>query len=143
MGRRRKLPQGTYVERKLFESKAYFALVGSAPQVLLLLLGKRQFETVGRKGKEQIICTNCDSLIFTYIEEEKKYGLTQPRVTRAIDELLAKGFLTIKHLGGEYPQDKSIYALSDNWQFWSPGAIFETRPKDTRQRGFRGPKKQK
>ena len=107
---------GTFVERELFESKAFLALKGAAPQVLILFLGKRWFEKIGRKGKEKRYCLNCDSLSFTYIEAEKKFGITKSRFSRAIDELLAKGFITIKHAGGGYQQDKSVYALSDNWK---------------------------
>jgi len=123
---------GTYIHREVYESKAFLALGGAAPQVLILIFGKRIFQSVD--GKKT--CTNCNRLSFTYIEAQKKYGITQPRLTRAIDELLAKGFITVKHLGGAYQQDKTIYALSDQWKIWKPGKVVEERTKDTRQRGF-------
>jgi len=132
---------GTFLERELLDSKAYIALKGVAPQVLTLFLGKRWFERVGRKGKEKHHCVNCDSLIFTYIEAEKKYGITKSRFNRAIDELLAKGFITIKHAGGGYQQDKSVYALSDKWVSWRPGIVIERREKECVLRGFCRPKK--
>ena len=115
MGKKPKLPPGTWLEREMFESKAYLALKGIAPQLLTLILGKRQIRTLEPKtGKAKRICVNRDSIHFTYIEAEKKYGISKPRFTRAISELLAKGFISIKHHGGAYRQDKTVFALSDN-----------------------------
>ena len=139
---RHKSSLGTYVERNLFESKAFLALKGVAPQVLILFLGKRWFNKTGRKGKEKRYCVNCDSLIFTYIEAKEKYQITKSRFSRAIDDLLEKGFITIKHKGGGYQQDKSVYALSDQWRFWRPGTVFEERKRESVQRGFCKPNKE-
>lgn len=128
---------GTYIHRDLFQSKAFIALKGVAPQLLVLILGKRDFK--GIDGKKT--CMNADKLPFTYIEAKEKFGITQPRFTRAIDDLLAKGFITVKHQGGAYQQDKTIYGLSENWRLWHPEVVFEKRVKDICQRGFRKPKK--
>lgn len=136
---RTKESPGTYIHRDLFESKAFIALKGVAPQLLILILGKRYFK--GVDGKKS--CINCDNISFTYIEAREKYGITQPRFTRAIDDLLAKGFIVIKHRGGAYQQDKTIYGLSENWRLWRPGTVFEERIKDICQRGFRKPKRRK
>jgi DNA-binding PadR family transcriptional regulator len=108
---------------------------------LILFLGKRWFEKVGRKGKEKRFCTNCSELVFTYIEAEKKYGITKSRFSRAIDDLLAKGFITIKRKGGGYQKDKSVYAISDKWRLWLPNTVIEKRKKEIVQRGFCKPKR--
>lgn len=136
-----KVSPGTWVERDLFESKAFMALKGFAPQLLIILLGKRRFTVIGKKGHEKRNCLNCGSIIFTYIEAEKKYGVSKPRLTRAFDELLAKGFLTIKYQGGGYKQDKSIYGLVEKWRLWRPGMTLEQRKKELLQRGYRKPNK--
>jgi len=78
--------QGTYIERRMFESRAFLALQGSAPQLLILFLGKRIFDRVGKKDSKKMVCINCDSITFTYIEAQKKYGFTKQRFLRAIDE---------------------------------------------------------
>jgi hypothetical protein len=140
---KRKLPAGTWVERRLMESAAFLSLRGFAPQLLILILAKRQFERVGKKGREERVCTNADSLTFTYAEAKAKYGLSVPKVFRAVDELLAKGFLSIRHHGGAYKQDKTLYALSDRWTSWLPGTVFERRPKDPVERGYRKPNRKK
>ena len=83
-----------------------------------------------------IICRNAhnfadrESIVFTYIEAQKKYGVSIPRLKRAIDDLLAKGFITIIHQGGAYKRDKTIYGLSDKWRLWTPGIKLETRSGD-------------
>ena len=142
MAKKTKFQPGTWIEREMFESKAYISLKGFAPQLLTLFLAKRYFEFQGRKGKQKRICTNYDSINFTYIEANKKYGITQPRFTRAIDELLAKGFISIKHHGGTYKKDKTIFSLSEDWLLWRNNIVFEKRPEDKLQRGFRNRKKQ-
>jgi hypothetical protein len=139
---RHKKSGGAFVERELYESKAFLVLKGVTPQVLILFLGKRWFEKVGRKGKEKRFCTNCSELVFTYIEAEKEHGITKSRFSRAIDDLLAKGFITIEHKGGGYQKDKSVYALSDQWRFWRPGTVFEERKRESVQRGFCKPNKE-
>lgn len=134
---------GTFITREIYESPAYNALGGFAPQLLIHILGKRQFETHGRKGKQKRVCVNCDKLNITYMEFKNGYGISQPRMTRAIDQLLEKGFITIVYPGGTFRQDKAVFALPDNWVIWQPGTVFETRNREGVKRGFCKPKKQK
>ncbi len=133
---------GTFIDREMLESKAYLALTGFAPQLLSLILLKRQFQNHGRKGKQKRVCINCDKLNITYTEFKSKYGVSQPRMTRGIDQLLEKGFLSIVHPGGMYRQDKAIFSLSNNWLIWQPGMVFETRKREGLVRGYCKPKKQ-
>jgi len=125
--------KGTFLERDMFESDAFLALGGVAPQLLIYLFGKRILEKP-KNGKR--VCVNCDELTLPIVEL-KKLGITQPRATRGIDDLLAKGFMEITHHGGAYKKDKSIYALSTKWTFWKPGVVFFTRP-TVIKRGFQG-----
>lgn len=137
------MAKGAYFVREILESKAYLSLKGIAPQVLGLFMLKRQFEKVpgSKRHKPKKAWVNRDRLSLTYIEAEKEYGITQPRLTRAIDELLAKGFLTCTYQGGGYKQDKSAYSLIDKYLLWSPGTVFEKRHFDPVERGFRKPKR--
>jgi len=141
-----KFKAGTWVEKELFTSRAYLSLTGFAPQLLVLFLGKRD------RRNDQFV--NLHNLTMTYAEleniynrgnrnlmNEKKDGISRPRIIRAIDDLLAKGFIEIMHQGGAYKQDKTIFALIDDWRFWHKGLVFRNRPKDTRTRGYRKPKK--
>lgn len=126
----------------MFQSKAFLALGGFAPQLLILVLAKRQFEKRGRRGKEKWVLVNGDKINITYPEFKNRYRITQPRLTRAIDQLLAKGFLSIIRPGGTFRQDKAVFALSDNWVIWQPGMTFESRERESIIRGFCRPKKQ-
>ena len=127
--------KGTFVERDLFESPAFLALAGIAPQMLIYFLGKRDFKNTGKTR----ICVNEKELTLSYIEL-KKLGITQPRATRGFDELLAKGFINIEHHGGGYQKDQSIYSLSNQWLLWKKGKVFSVRP-DVLKKGFQNGKK--
>jgi len=127
--------KGTFLLSDLYESNAFWALTGAAPQMLVYLLGKREFRKTNSNNNQRI-CVNADNLTFSYVEL-KILGVTQPRATRGFDELLAKGFITIVHAGGGCQGDQSIYALSDKWKFWNKGTVFSERP-DVIKRGFQG-----
>lgn len=127
--------KGTFVERDLFESDAFWALSGAASQMLIYFLGKREFRRTGKKDSKRL-CVNTNNLTLSYIEL-KKLGVTQPRATRGFDALLAKGFIEIAHAGGGCQGDESVYALSNKWMFWKKGAIFSKRP-NVVKRGFQG-----
>ena len=99
MAKKKKAPPGTWLERDLWESRAYCSLKGFAPQLLSFFLGKRQFQNQGRDGKQRRVCVNCDKINLTYVEMAK-FGITQTRMTRAIDQLLEKGFISIVNRGG-------------------------------------------
>ena len=130
--------KGTFVERDLFESDAFLSLRGVASQMLIYLLGKREFKRTGRNSNQRE-CLNCKELTLSY-QELKSLGITQPRATRGFDELLAKGFIEIKHVGGAYQKDKSVYALSDKWRLWRGGTVFFKRQTHIK-RGFQGQNK--
>jgi len=148
-----KFPPGTWVERKLFMSRAFLELTGFAAQLLILFLGKRDI------GKDKKVL-NKDSITMTYVELENLYhrreanlkgcqlqeqknlasGISRPRITRALEQLLAHGFIEIRHRGGAYQKDKTIYALIDDWQWWRPGMVIRKREPDTRCRGYNSKK---
>ena len=154
MGKRKnkkgKFKAGTWVEREMFLSRAFHALSGFAPQLLIMFLGKRDIKL--KNGK--YVCINQDNITMTYIELENIYkrgkyekhlpkGITRTRINAALKQLLAKGFIKIIHRGGGFQQDKTIYALTDDWCLWRPRQVIYMRPEDTCQRGYRKPKKKK
>jgi hypothetical protein len=129
------------LERALFQSKPWLSLTGASTQVYLIFAGKVQKEKVGRRGKEAWRMTNNGELEFTYLEATGKYGITNPRFTRAIDQLVDRGFIDIAHQGGglsgECPhnRDKARYGLSERWRLWGT-RDFKAVP---RQKGRRWP----
>lgn len=104
------------VERELLQSPAYLALKGHAPQVLGLFLCKRQVARIN-KGKEQVwVCINNGELVFTYREAKEKYGLQYTTFSRALDELMAKGFLRISTRESSSWEEPAMYELLDEWR---------------------------
>ena len=137
-----KFKPGTWIEREMAMSRAFLHLRGFAPQLLILFLSKRHIK---RTTKE---CTNLSDLTMTYAELENihnrgfmghalpKDGISRPRIIRALDELLAKGFIEIVRRGGAYKQDKSVYGLTEGWRTWRPGSVIQARVNETRVRGY-------
>ena len=139
---------GTFIDTKMFLSKAFTSLGKRgttettscmSTQILICLLGKRQFDFRGKDRKGVRIRERVDDNRFTLTYKElEKYDITQPLAVRAFDELLAKGFIEKTNQGGAFKQDKAIYALVDDWQFWQPGDDpVRKRPKDIK-RGWQG-----
>ena len=127
--------KGTFVERDLFESPAFISLYGVAPQMLIYILGKRDFKQTNKSR----ICVNEDQIKLSYIELGK-LGITQPRATRGFNELLAKGFIKMKHHGGGCQKDQSIYGLSNQYLLWKKGKVFSERP-NVLKKGFQNSSK--
>jgi hypothetical protein len=138
---------GTFIERELYQSEAFNSLGGVVIRVLIAFLDKRMREKPsqardkkGTKRKPKFI--NLDNITLTYGELEKKYRIKSQSATRAFDKLLAKGFIEIRHQGGAYKHDKTVYALVDNWMLWRKGSPpFSVRQKDPVHRGYQGNKK--
>ena len=119
----------------LVVSRAFLELTGVAPHVLLLFLKRRQMVKLGRKqGKEQWVIGNNGEIVFPYAEAENKFGITRPRFQRAIDQLVEKGFLDIKHAGGGMMKD----TISERWQDYGTDSFIQrNRKKDVRGLGFK------
>lgn len=114
------------IEKKIFTSKAWLSLTGIAAQVLPLFLLKRQLAKTGKRGHEKWVCTNSQEIVFTYAEAKEKYGITQWRFQRAIDDLIDKGFLDIAKSAGGLFKETTLYALSDRWRVYGTPDFKET-----------------
>lgn len=131
--------QNIWFSRELIESKAYAALkTATAHRVLSLFFTKRQFESVGRKGREQWSIKNNGEIIFTYQEAKNKYGISYSVFRKAIDELISKGFIDIAQTGMGVHKVTTLYSISDRWRLYGTPE-YETsnpRPKKPINRGF-------
>lgn len=122
-------------ERDLFFSKAWLSLGGIAPQVLSLFWLRRRMEKVGKRGGGRWVNTNARELIFPYREAKEKFGITQPRFTRAIDDLIDKGFIDIVTPGNGTAKEVTVYGLSERWRQYGTPA-FEAKPREHLKVGF-------
>ena len=137
-----KAKSGTWITREMAMSRAYLSLSGFAPQLLTLFLLKRDIDS-------NHVCLNAEKITMTYAELENifnqgkqnkglpKDGITRPRIIRGFEDLMAKGFIELVRRGGMYKQDKSIFALREDWRWWREGVVVFKRGKDTRHRGYR------
>ena len=134
---------GIFIGRELYQSDAFLSLGKNAIKVLFAILDNRKRETgkqakdkKGNQRKRKFI--NLDRLEVPYGTLEKVYKINRSSIPKAIDELLAKGFIKISYHGGACKHDKSKYAWSDNFLLWRPGAApFEIRIKRERH-GYQG-----
>lgn len=132
--------RGIYFEERVYKTKAFLSLKRSSIVVLIAVLDARQLESKkdhkggGKKTKRKAINTG---IRLPYRKLEKEFKLTQQTISKAIDELLEKGFIQIEHQGGRGEHDMSIYSFVENYIFWEPGVIFQKRERDV-HRGWQG-----
>ena len=133
---------GFYWERKLYQSPAFLNLHRNALIMLIALMDarKREFQSQakdkkGNRRKPEFV--NLDRLEMPYTTLQKVYGMNQQGIVRAIDKLLANGFIKISHYGGLCKHDMTRYALIDDYLEWEPGTVFRKRARDVRM-GYQG-----
>jgi len=136
---------GSFWERELYQSPAFLALHKNAIIMLFALMDARKRESPsqakdkkGTRRKPEFI--NLDRLEMPYKTLQKVYGMNQPGTVRAIDKLLANGFIKISHCGGLRPHDKTRYVLINDYLKWEPGTVFRKRVHDVHM-GYQGPPK--
>ncbi|MFT5725955.1 MAG: DNA-binding PadR family transcriptional regulator [Desulforhopalus sp.] len=129
--RKSKARSGTWIERQVYASKAFWSLSGTAKGMLILFLSKRDMS----KNHEVL---NLRSIYLTYKELEnlfgtdefgKPQGLSRASIARGIKDLMAKGFIEIVRQGGTYQSDKTVYGLTDDWKRWSKGLTIREKQK--------------
>lgn len=130
--------ENIWVERCLIESKAFLSLTATGIKVLLIFFTKRQYEQLGRKGKEQWNIRNNGEITFTYKEAKQKYGISASAHRRSIDELLNRGFIDIVASGQGTYRVANLYAISDRWRLYDKPEYEKPkpRPKKPINRGF-------
>lgn len=133
------------ISKDLIKSKAWLDLgkkSSISAQVYLIFLSKRRMEKTGKKGHERWQCTNSQEIIFTFEEAKETYEITQPRFSRAIDDLIDKGFLDIATPANSLIKQPTKYGLSDRWRKYNtPDFEKVFRTKRNLTIGFCKPKK--
>ena len=122
----KRVSKGGFIEWELPFSTAYRGLNSHAKDVLWWFWSRRVMEKDqrGRWGH-----TNNGELVYTYAQA-KRNGISQPAFTRALDNLLERGFLDIARTGAGQFKAVTLYALSERWRkFGKPDFIKAERPK--------------
>ncbi|CCQ90389.1 hypothetical protein NITGR_280105 [Nitrospina gracilis 3/211] len=129
--------KGVFLEKPLIFSKAFNDLAGTASKVLIWFYYRRKMVNQGTPKREDWDVANNGEIVFPYADAKKRFGLTAPRFQRALEDLVAKGFIDINHHGGGMVGDTSTYWISDRWKLYGKeGFVHKTIPKDTRGLGF-------
>jgi len=129
--------QWTPLYKEMVYSKAFQALKLSERKVLdFAMLERRMEKTSHRKSKKKRYEPSNEILIPYRQLNSEPFNLVNSTVTRAIDKLLALGFLTITEQGGSRQGHSTKYTFSNKYKTWKEGG----KPIETRQahsnRGF-------
>jgi len=122
----------------VLNSQALTSLAGGAVILYLHFLMKRQMVKTPNKRQQWQIANN-GKIVFTYAMAKKELGMHASRFMRSLDKLIEHGLIDIEYSGsGSRKGDCSLYSISNRWELYGkPGFIHKTRPKDTRQIGFK------
>ena len=134
---RRKSIKFAKLERKMVYSPAFQDLNAPTLKILSYLLLQLKWVNIAKpKNKPRYIVDNKDEIELLYSTFIKSpFKMCRQTITRAIDSLLAHGFLKIIEQGGMCKGHKTVYGYSEEWVKWTPGQIIETR-KPFFARGF-------
>jgi hypothetical protein len=127
---------GTFIAREIYLSPAWASLSKNGLKAFMAFYDARIFpkNKKGRKGDKRANQEplNSDDLGVTHGNFER-FGIPRGKVSAAIREVAAKGFIELRHRGGGSRGDRSIYALSKKWRDWKPGSepcqVWEKREK--------------
>lgn len=132
------------LDKTMVKSRAWLSLSRTAVHIYLLLRCKCQIAKKSRwsaKRSDDFMgrLLNNGELVFTYAEAKRLYGITAGRFSRAIDELVERGFIEITATGMGVHKVESWYAISDRWRdYGTPSFKTVKRPEPTiRSSGFR------
>lgn len=128
------------LEIGLVTSSAWLSLSGAAVHVYLIFRTKCQIsKRIGKPGRHERVIVNNGTIEFTYLEAEKKYGISKDRFTRALDQLIDRGFIDVRGSGMGVHKVKTWYAISDRWRdHGTPAFCAVTRPgPNISNQGFR------
>jgi hypothetical protein len=130
-----------YVSRGMILSEAFASLrTPAAFRVLFIFLSKCRWEQVRRPctREKTWTITNNGEIVFSYLEAKDRYGMTDGVFRRAIDELVAAGFIDVAHSGYGLRKDMTLYGVSDRWERYGTSEFKRAeRQKRVQKMGFR------
>jgi hypothetical protein len=112
--------KGTYFEIELYDCHAYRHLRPSAVKVLLGFKMRVQVSNRGSKSNQDWQPQNQRELVYTYDAIGHETGLGTQAISKALDDLVEKGFLDVVRLGGGRYGVHTEWGLSDHYKKWHP-----------------------
>jgi hypothetical protein len=90
-----------------------------------------------KSSKDKYVYVNKDEINLHYSTfKNPPFKMGNQTITRAIDILLSRGFITIKSQGGMHKGHSSVYGYSEKWRNWKEGDPPIEERKPFRKRGF-------
>jgi len=117
-----------YISNEMLDSGAYRSLSRCAILIYQDFLRKRIMKRITRNRKKIWVVENNGEIIYSYADAGEN-GFSKQQFRNSIDELQAKGFIDIKHLGkgGRKPAegtgDVSKYWIDDRWKDYGTDAF--------------------
>lgn len=127
----------TPLSKEMVYSQAFQSLKLSERKVLdFAMLERRMEKTTVRKQKKKRYTTSNEILIPYRQLNADPFNMNNSTITRAIDKLLAIGFLTITEQGGSKQGHATKYKFIEKWRTWIPGDSAIEKRKTYPNRGF-------
>jgi DNA-binding MarR family transcriptional regulator len=108
------------LSKKMLRSKAFVRLTGAAKQIVLELYMRLKLESYqpSRRDREstQFFAKNNGKLVLSYKSIHRQFGYSTATISKAIDQLVAHGFIEIAELGCGVKRQSHKIALIKNWQ---------------------------
>ena len=119
------------LDQSLVKSEAWLSLRGAATIVYLIFRTKCRFvKRQGKPGKRGPVIVNNGEIVFTFDDAESKYGISRSRFSRALTQLITKGFIDITATGMGVHKVETHYAISERWRdFGTPDFKEVRRPR--------------
>jgi len=108
-----------YISKQLIRSKPFVKLTGAAKQILLELYMRLKVNSDGTKHPkrgQRFFAENNGKLVISYKSMHDMFGYSTATISKAIDQLAAKGFISIVELGCGVKRQSHKIALIKNWQ---------------------------
>ena len=108
-----------YISKQLIRSKPCVKLTGAAKQILLELYMRLKVNSDGTKHPkrgQRFFAENNGKLVISYKSIHDMFGYSTATISKAIDQLAAKGFISIVELGCGVKRQSHKIALIKNWQ---------------------------
>ena len=120
--------KGTYIVEELIQSDAFRTLTKTETDLLLFVLQRRKYQKHTKKtprntweplnGNNMTLPHVAIVDFFSQGNEPHPVGST---ITRAINKLMARGFLEVISVGGNGKGDMTVYRLAYDWRVWRKG----------------------
>ena len=108
------------LSKRMLRSKAFVRLTGAAKQILLELYMRLTLESYqpGKRDRDstRFYAKNNGKLVLSYRSIHEQFGYSTATISKAIDRLVANGFIEIAELGCGVKRQSHKIALIKNWQ---------------------------